>query len=135
MIVVDSSVWIANLRNQPIAAVRQLRRPEVADEVLLGDIVLTEVLQGAHNEQHASRLEADLRRFPVVTMVGDELAPKAARNYRRLRNAGFTMNKIADLFIGTFCIEHDHSLLHCDSDFEPMERVCGLRRQPSESQT
>jgi predicted nucleic acid-binding protein len=128
MIVVDSSVWIANLRNQPIEAVRKLRLPEVADDVLVGDIVLTEVLQGARDDTHADRIEADLRRFPVVDMAGGALAPKAARHYRKLRSAGFTMNKITDLLIGTYCIEHGHVLLHCDNDFEPMERICGLRR-------
>lgn len=127
MIVVDSSVWIANLRNQPSPAVRRLRDPDVADEAIVGDIVLTEILQGARDEAHAVRLEADLRRFPVVAMVGGELAAKAARNYRLLRAAGFTMNKIADLFIGTFCIEHGHWLLHCDDGFEPMRKLCGLR--------
>jgi predicted nucleic acid-binding protein len=126
VIVVDSSVWIANLREQSVAAVRKLREPEVADGVLVGDIILTEVLQGARDDVHAARLEADLRQFPVVAMVGGELAPKAARHYRRLCSAGFTMNKIADLLIGTFCIEHGHMLLHCDDDFDPMERFCGL---------
>lgn len=127
MIVVDSSVWIANLRKQSVPAVAILRQPDVADEAIVGDIVLTEVLQGARDEGHAARLEADLRRFPIVAMVGGEMAAKAARQYRRLRSAGFTMNKIADLFIGTFCIEHGHALLHCDDDFDPMERICGLR--------
>jgi predicted nucleic acid-binding protein len=127
MIVVDSSVWIANLRQQPVPAVDKLRQPDVVDEAIVGDIVLTEVLQGARDEGHAARLEADLRRFPIVAMVGSEMAVKAARQYRRLRSAGFTMNKIADLMIGTFCIEHGHVLLHCDDDFDPMERICGLR--------
>jgi predicted nucleic acid-binding protein len=126
VIVIDSSVWIANLRNQSIPAVRKMREREVVDEAVVGDIVLTEVLQGARDEANAARLEADLRQFPIVTMVGGELATKAARHYRTLRSAGFTMNKIADLFIGTFCIEHDHWLLHCDDDFHPMERICGL---------
>ena len=128
MIAVDSSVWIANLRNQPIDAVRTLRQPGIADEVIVGDIVLAEVLQGARDELHSARLEADLRQFPIVAMVGAELAVKAARNYRRMRAAGVTMNKIADLFIATFCIEQGHALLHCDTDFTPMERICGLRR-------
>ncbi len=127
MIVVDSSVWIANLRNQPIESVHTLRRPEIADDILVGDIVLAEVLQGARDEAHAARLEVGLRQFPVVGMVGGDLAAKAARHYRALRAAGITMNKIADLFIATFCIEHGHALLHCDADFEPMIRLCGLR--------
>jgi len=49
MIVVDSSVWIANLRKQPAPAARKLREPEVADAAIVEDIVLTEVLQGARD--------------------------------------------------------------------------------------
>jgi predicted nucleic acid-binding protein len=40
------------------------------------------------------------------------------------------MNKIADLFIGTYCIEHGHALLQCDADFQPMARLCGLQLLP-----
>jgi predicted nucleic acid-binding protein len=120
-------VWIANLRDQPIESVYTLRRPEIADDILVGDIVLAEVLQGARDEAHAARLEAALRQFPVVGMVGPNLAAKAACHYRTLRVAGTTMSKIADLFIGTFCIAHGHALLHCDADFAPMTRLCGLR--------
>ena len=60
-------------------------------------------------------------------MVGDEMAAKAARHYRGLPSAGFTMNKIADLLIETFCIEHDQIPLHCDDDFDPIEKICGLQ--------
>ena len=44
-----------------------------------------------------------------------------------MRAAGFTMSKLADLLIGTYCIEHRHALLHAGRDFDPMEQVCGLR--------
>ena len=126
MIVVDTSVWIANMRKQAITAVQLLREPDVLNQILVGDIVMTEVLQGARNENDAARLEADLRQFPIVAMGGDVLAVKAARHYRTMRAAGFTM-KIADLYIGTFCIQHGHALLQCDADFQPMARLCGLR--------
>jgi predicted nucleic acid-binding protein len=126
VIVVDTSVWISHLRGHLSPAVRWLRDPAITDEILVGDIVLTEILQGARDEAHAARLEADLRQFPIVTMVGGDLATKAARHYRRLRTVGFTMNKIADLFIGTFCIEHGYQLLQSDADFEPMAKTCGL---------
>nr|WP_294512809.1 PIN domain nuclease [uncultured Rhodopila sp.] len=130
MIVVDTSVWIAHLRNHPLPAVQTLRDPALADDILIGDIVLTEVLQGARDDTHATRLEAALRQFPIVAMVGSHMAAQAASNYRILRSAGFTMNKIADLFIGTYCIEHGHELLQCDKDFEPMARICGLHLLP-----
>jgi predicted nucleic acid-binding protein len=37
------------------------------------------------------------------------------------------MRKTNDFVIGTFCNEHGHALLHSDRDFEPMERLLGLR--------
>lgn len=126
MIVVDSSVWIANLRAQRSDAVARLHDPEIEADILVGDLVMVEVLQGARDDAHAARLETYLGRFPVVAMGGAELAVAAARHYRRLRAAGVTMNKLADLLIGTFCIEHSHELLQCDADFEPMARICGL---------
>jgi predicted nucleic acid-binding protein len=55
------------------------------------------------------------------------MAAQAASNYRTLRAAGFTLNKIADLCIGTYCIEHEYALLQFDADFEPMARVRGLQ--------
>jgi predicted nucleic acid-binding protein len=124
--VVDTSVWIANIRNQPIPAVQKLRDLDVTDQILVGDIVLMEVLQGARDEKDAGRLEADLRQFPVAAMVGDVLAVNAARHYRTLRSFGFT-TKIADLLIGTFCIENGHQLLHCDADYDALEKHCGLQ--------
>jgi hypothetical protein len=56
-----------------------------------------------------------------------DLAAKAARHYRTMRAGGAAMNKIAALFIGTFCIEHGHALLHCVTDHASMTRLCGLR--------
>ena len=56
------------------------------------------------------------------------LAITAAANYRFLRARGITIAKLADLIIGTFCIERGHTLLHSDRDFEPMERLLGLQK-------
>jgi predicted nucleic acid-binding protein len=126
VIVVDTSVWIAHLRNHPLPAVQTVRDPALANDILIGDIVLTEVLQGARDGRHATRLEAALRQFPIVAIVGSHMAAQAASNYQMLQSAGFAMNKIADLFIGTYCIGHGHERLQCDADFEPMARVCGL---------
>jgi predicted nucleic acid-binding protein len=126
VIVVDTSAWIAHLRNHPLPAVQTVRDPALANDTLIGDIVLTEVLQGARDDRHATRLEAALRQFPIVAMVGAHTAAEAASNHRMLRSAGFAMNNIADRLIGTYCIGHGHELLQCDADFEPMARLCGL---------
>ncbi len=60
-------------------------------------------------------------------MVGPNMAAKAASNYRMPRSAGFTRNKIAVLLIGTFCIEHGHVLVHCDTDLDRLAELCGLQ--------
>lgn len=126
MIVVDSSVWIANLRGFATPQVAMLQALAGREPLIVGDLVMAEVLQGARDEPHAARIERDLRRNVVMPMVGDALAAKAARNYRAMRQAGATVRKTIDVLIGTFCIERGYPLLHADHDFDPMERLLGL---------
>lgn len=126
MILVDSSVWIAHLRGYRTPAVARLEAAARREPLLIGDIILLEVLQGARDEADAARIERGLRRFALVPLLDADLAPRAARNYRKLRERGITIRKTADIIIGTFCIEHGHSLLHDDRDFAPMEEHLGL---------
>lgn len=128
MIVVDSSVWIDNLRNADTAAVRKLQALGYdGTEVLIGDIILLEVLQGARDAPHAARIERNLRRFPIAPMLDADLAVRAAKNHRFLRDRGITIRKTTDLIIGTFCTARDHLLLHNDRGFEPMAAHLGLQ--------
>lgn len=127
MILVDSSVWIAQLRGQRTAATAKLEAAAVREPLLLGDLILLEVLQGARDEIHAARIERALRTYAVVPLLDADLAVKAARNYRRLGELGVTLRKTADLIIGPFCIEHRHTLLHDDRDFAPLEKHLGLK--------
>ena len=127
MIVVDSSVWIASFRGARTEPVRKLLADDVRSGLLVGDVILLELLQGARNAQDAIRMERRLRSFPIVSMLNPDLAVEAATNYRHLRGLGITIRKVPDLIIGTYCIEHGHSLLHDDRDFEPMREHLGLR--------
>ena len=127
MILVDSSVWIAQLRGHRTPGTAKLTAAAAREPLLVGDLILLEILQGARDDDHAARLESALRRFPVVPLLEDALATRAARHYRRLRERGVTIRKTADLIVGTFCIEHGHALLHDDRDFVPMEMYLGLR--------
>jgi predicted nucleic acid-binding protein len=128
MIVVDSSIWIGLLRrslSDKIETLESIRNP--ATSILLGDLVLLEVLQGARNDSHAAEIERELRVFRIERMLDDGLAVKAAANYRALRDRGITVRKTIDLIIATFCVERGHSLLHDDRDFDPMATHLGLR--------
>ncbi|MCF6117995.1 PIN domain nuclease [Mesorhizobium muleiense] len=127
MIVVDSSVWIAHLRDTDSVSVGKLRHLDDTQEILVGDLILLDVLQGALNEPHAQLIERNLRQFTIVPMLDPATAVEAARNYRMLRQRGITIRRTVDMIIGTFCILGGHALLHDDRDFDPMVRYLGLR--------
>ena len=131
MIVVDSSVWIDFLKGRDVPYVRRLRAMLGADEIVVGDLMLCEVLQGMDSERAARDVEALLRRFEIVAMGGEAIAVSAARNFRSLRRRGITVRKTIDLLIGTWCIENQAQLLHNDGDFRPMARYLGLAEVPT----
>ena len=130
MIVVDSSVWIDFLNGRSPPHVRRLQAILGADEIIVGDLMLCEVLQGLDSEREAKEVEALLRCFEILPMGGDMIATMAARNFRDLRRRGITIRKTIDLLIGTWCIENRTPLLHNDSDFVPMARHLGLIELP-----
>ena len=127
MIVVDTSVWIAHFRNEATSAVTELRAIANPNDIIVGDLILLECLQGARDEVHAAQIEAALRAFQVEDMLGDQPAVEAARLYRTLRALGQTPRKTIDVIIGAFCIRRGYQLLHQDRDFEPMSVHLGLR--------
>ena len=127
MILVDSSVWIAHLNGRNTDAVKRLHAAAAREPLLIGDLILLEILQGARDDLHAARIERDLRRYAILPLLDDALSVRAAQNYRKLRGLGTTVRKTAGIIIGTFCIERGHTLLHDDHDFAPMERHLGLK--------
>jgi predicted nucleic acid-binding protein len=127
MIVVDSSVWIAHFRGVENLATRVLRNKEVQSDIVVGDVVLLELLQGARDEQHAGKIEENLRRFEIRTMIDEHSPATIARNYRVLRDCGVTVRKTMDMIIATFCIEGGHHLLHIDRDFDNIAKHLPLQ--------
>jgi predicted nucleic acid-binding protein len=126
VILVDSSAWIAHMRGLPTAAAAKLESLAGREMLLVGDLILLEVLQGARDEAHARQIERALRQHPMAQLLDPELAVSAARNYRKLRDLGITVRKTIDIIIGTYCIEHGLALLHDDRDFAPMQTHLGL---------
>jgi predicted nucleic acid-binding protein len=126
VIVVDSSIWIDFLKGRSLPHVARLRALLGTSEIIVGDLMLCEVLQGLEDERAAREVESLLRRFEIAPMAGDTIAVEAARNFRLLRGRGITVRKTIDLLIGTWCIEHRRPLLHNDSDFRLMARHLGL---------
>lgn len=127
MILVDSSVWIAHFRNEPHPEVARLRALDPVQDILVGDLILLELLQGARDEPHAARIERTLRAFAIVPLLDERLAVEAASRYRALRATGVTVRKSADLVIASYCLEHGCRLLQRDRDFAPFVSAFGLR--------
>ncbi len=127
MILVDSSVWIDYFNGTTTAAVERLDQLPGTEQLAIGDLILTEVLQGFASERDFRAAEQMLTSLQVVELGGRETAIQAAKNFRVLRKAGVTVRKTFDTVIATRCIESGYELLHDDGDFEPYVKHLGLR--------
>lgn len=96
-------------------------------EVLLGDLILTGILQNFLEDRLFQEAQNMFESFPVVAMRGKQFAIKSVANYRTLRKRGVTVRKTIDVMIGTYCIEKHIPLLYADRDFDPMVRHLGLQ--------
>jgi predicted nucleic acid-binding protein len=126
MLVVDSTVWIDYFNGVETPQVEFLNHALERTPILVGDLILTEVLQGFRHEADFETTRRLLTRFIQAQMVNPALAVQSAHNYRLLRKKRITVRKTKDNLIATFCIENDHELLHNDSDFNGYEKHLGL---------
>lgn len=127
MILIDSSVWIDYFNGRTTPKTDWLDSALGNQSILIGDIILTEVLQGFQNDKDFKAAKSLLLDFPVMEMLGQEMAIKSALNCRRLRKRGVTIRKTIDVIIGSFCIHNNFSLLHDDRDFVPLEKYLNLK--------
>lgn len=127
MIVVDSSVWIDFFADRSTAQVDRLQNVIKARRIVVGDIILLELLQGARDNVHAAAIELRMKAFLLERFLNTDLAKKAAENFRSLRSKGVTIRRTPDLVIGTYCIERGLPLLHNDRDFDHMAEHLGLQ--------
>ncbi len=127
MILVDSSVWIDYFNGASTSQTELLHSLLGQELVVIGDLVLTEVLQGFKSDRDFKKAQQLLDTLILREMLGKNLAVKSAQNYRTLRKKGVTVRKTIDVIIATFCIQNQLPLLHSDRDFEPMEKHLSLR--------
>jgi predicted nucleic acid-binding protein len=118
-IMIDTSVWIDFFRGYATPQVARLKAMLGEEELLLGDLILAEVLQGIRDDRDVLRVEAAFTSYQVVPLVGEVIARQSARYYRRLRKQGITVRKTIDCIIATWCIMHRVPLLYADRDFAP----------------
>jgi predicted nucleic acid-binding protein len=127
VILVDSSVWIDYLRGTSSPQAEKLDALLGTVPLAIGDLILTEVLQGCATDREFNAVKRTLSTLHTANLGGLELAIEAAKNFRKLRALGFTVRKTIDTVIATRCIMDGLELLHSDRDFDPFEKHLGLR--------
>ena len=126
MILVDSGVWIDYFNGVDNKQTDTLNETLGVRPVAVGDLILTEVLQGFREDRDYNAAKSLFNDLIIFDLVGQEIAIKSADNFRTLRKKGFTIRKPVDVIIATFCIERKLPLLFVDKDFKPFVKTLGL---------
>ena len=127
MILVDSSVWIDYFNGNSTWQTDLLDSYLSDLPIIMGDLILTEVLQGFRSDKDFETARSFLKSLPFRQMGGYNVAIQSAQNYRKLRKAGITVRKTIDVIIATFCIIEGLTLLHDDRDFDPISASFPLK--------
>ena len=133
MILVDSSVWIDYFRGTITAEADKLDMILGVEPIAIGDLILTEVLQGFDSDRAFNQAKKLLTSLTIVELGGKDIAIQAAKNFRTLRAKGITVRKTIDTVIATRCIQSGYILLFSDRDFDPFVQYLGLRTLTLES--
>lgn len=126
MIFVDSSVWVDYFRGASTRQTDLLDSLFGTNAIVVGDLVLTEVLQGFPDEKDLQTALGLFHTVKIIRLGGYQLAIESARNFRTLRAKGYTVRKTIDALIATSCILNGLELLHNDRDFIAFEKHLGL---------
>ena len=127
MILVDSSVWIDYFNGLDTRQTSKLDALLGVEPLAIGDLILTEVLQGFRKDADYKQAKQLLLSLVIFDMLGVRKAVQSAEYFRTLRKQGITIRKTAYVIIATFCIEEGHALLFSDRDFAPFVEQFGLR--------
>jgi predicted nucleic acid-binding protein len=126
MYLVDTSVWIHALRPRGNAEIQARLKPLIVDgQTAVTEWILLELMTGlVKSEQPASLLKwlTPVPRLPFNSEWWDRAWDIAGR----LRRHGMSPSA-ADCLIATIAMEHQITLIHCDTDFEAMKSILRLQ--------
>ncbi len=123
MTLVDTSVWVPYFNGESTPQTDRLDHLLQYELVAIGDLILTEVLQGFRSEKGYQQARQALEVLPFYHLGGRAIALQAADHFRTLRKRGITIRKTIDVIIATACEHHGLTLLHHDRDFDAMTEV------------
>lgn len=126
-VLVDSSVWIAFLRDSGGPEVDLLEQLIDERRAATTDVVLLEVLAGTTDEERAARLRRFLAGAELLRQESPADAEQAAALHRACRRAGETPRSLNDCLIAAVALRHDVPVLHRDRDFTVLAQHTDLR--------
>jgi predicted nucleic acid-binding protein len=128
VILVDSSAWVEFLRRTESAVHHRVHRLMAeTDEIVTTEAIHMELLAGARDDAHVTRLRRLLARFPLLPAEGLADFEQAAAVYRACRSGGETVRNRIDCLIAAVALRADATVLHLDRDFEVIARYTPLQ--------
>ena len=126
MILADTSIWIDFFNGKITAETNFLDNALAEGNVIIGDLIMLEILQGIRHDQDYNKTKKALVTLEQFELFGNSMVFECAGNFRKLRKKGLTIRKTADLIIASFCIKNKIPLLFSDRDFIPFTEHLNL---------
>jgi len=129
VILVDTSVWVALLRDQDEPATTAVRAIVSAapQEVATTEQIVMELLAGVVRAEDHTKVEELLASLRLLRVDPARDYTDAAALYRGGRASGQTVRALADCLVAAIALRTGAELWHRDGDFEVLARVAGLR--------
>jgi len=123
VVLVDSSIWIAALRQFGVLNVELPERKEAVTCLP----VIQEVLQGIRFPKAFDIARDAFHQMKIVeSPMSMEVVDEAIRIYRTARQNGYTIRSTADCLIAACAIRNSLPVLHKDRDFDVIARFTML---------
>jgi predicted nucleic acid-binding protein len=127
-VLVDTSVWIAFLKNQEsreTALLADLMTEE--NTICTCPLIFQEVLNTIPDDKDYERIKKNLEAFDLLYAEPFTAAIEAANIYRVLRKNGVPMRKSNACLIAYYALFNNAHLLHQDHDFEHIANYFPLK--------
>ncbi|CDM96208.1 MAG: PIN domain nuclease [Limnospira sp. PMC 1291.21] len=125
MFLIDTSVWIAVLRDKTGTVGQSLSEIIKEQPIFLSRFTQMELLQGCRDEREWRLLETYLQDQDYIEPTPNTWVA-AARIYYDLQRQGLTVRSSIDCCIAQLAIAHQLILIHNDRDFETIATATSL---------
>ncbi len=124
--IIDTSVWVAMLRDTTGIIAPLIAGLIGADEVVMPQPIHFELLQGCRDAAGWARMEHRVDAFRILDMTGSDWSEAAQLSFDA-RRAGFTIRTGIDCCIAQIALRNSCRLLHLDKDYEAIAKVRPLQ--------